>query len=50
MSIPVDPEGKRLPIKLDATSNGEFVPATAASIPTSRATSRPWTSSPPNGA
>src|SRR5688500_20411058 len=23
---PIDPEGKRLPIKLDSTSNGEFVP------------------------
>ena len=22
----IDPEGKRLPIKLDSTSNGEFVP------------------------
>jgi hypothetical protein len=23
----VDPEGQRLPIKLDSTSNGEFLPA-----------------------
>ena len=23
---PIDPEGRRLPIKLDSTSNGEFVP------------------------
>jgi len=26
MTTPEDPEGKRLPIKLDTTSNGEFVP------------------------
>jgi predicted TIM-barrel fold metal-dependent hydrolase len=26
MKTTIDPEGKRLPIKLDATSNGEFVP------------------------
>jgi len=26
MTTPEDPEGKRLPIKLDSTSNGEFVP------------------------
>jgi predicted TIM-barrel fold metal-dependent hydrolase len=26
MTRPLDPEGKRLPIKLDTTSNGEFVP------------------------
>jgi predicted TIM-barrel fold metal-dependent hydrolase len=26
MKATIDPEGKRLPIKLDATSNGEFVP------------------------
>ncbi len=26
MPEPFDPDGKRLPIKLDATSNGEFVP------------------------
>jgi hypothetical protein len=26
MRKPIDPEGKRLPIKLDSTSNGEFVP------------------------
>ena len=26
MPINADPEGKRLPIKLDSTSNGEFVP------------------------
>jgi hypothetical protein len=27
----VDPEGKRLPIKLDSTSNGEFVPVALSS-------------------
>ena len=35
MNVPrhrVDPEGRRLPIKLDTTSNGEFVP-----VPLSRA-------------
>jgi uncharacterized protein len=26
MHDPVDPEGRRLPIKLDTTSNGEFAP------------------------
>jgi len=26
MNLPIDPEGRRLPIKLDTTSNGEFVP------------------------
>jgi len=26
MKHPIDPEGRRLPIKLDSTSNGEFVP------------------------
>src|SRR5712671_5457089 len=26
MTDRIDPEGKRLPIKLDSTSNGEFVP------------------------
>src|SRR5688500_4544549 len=28
---PIDPEGKRLPIKLDSTSNGEFVPVPLSS-------------------
>jgi predicted TIM-barrel fold metal-dependent hydrolase len=32
MSDRVDPEGKRLPIKLDSTSNGEFVPVPLSSI------------------
>src|SRR5882672_7741216 len=32
MAERIDPEGKRLPIKLDSTSNGEFVP-----VPLSRA-------------
>jgi len=32
MADSIDPEGKRLPIKLDSTSNGEFVP-----VPLSRA-------------
>ena len=32
MTSPIDPEGTRLPIKLDTTSNGEFVP-----VPLSRA-------------
>jgi len=32
MKTPIDPEGTRLPIKLDTTSNGEFVP-----VPLSRA-------------
>src|SRR4051812_40241767 len=27
---PVDPEGSRLPIKLDSTSNGEYVPVPLA--------------------
>jgi len=27
----IDPEGKRLPIKLDSTSNGEFVPVPLSS-------------------
>jgi len=35
----VDPEGKRLPIKLDATSNGEFVPVPLSSA--NRAANRP---------
>jgi len=26
MADRIDPEGKRLPIKLDSTSNGEFLP------------------------
>ncbi|MEK6245252.1 MAG: amidohydrolase family protein [Pseudomonadota bacterium] len=26
MNSPIDPDGRRLPIKLDSTSNGEFVP------------------------
>ena len=26
MPLSSDPEGKRLPIKLDSTSNGEFMP------------------------
>jgi len=30
MSSPVDPEGKRLPIKLDPTSNGEYEPVPLA--------------------
>lgn len=32
MTTPIDPEGTRLPIKLDSTSNGEFLP-----VPLSRA-------------
>ena len=28
----IDPEGKRLPIKLDSTSNGEFVPVPLSSV------------------
>src|SRR3954463_8073308 len=28
----IDPEGKRLPIKLDSTSNGEFVPVALSSV------------------
>jgi predicted TIM-barrel fold metal-dependent hydrolase len=35
---PVDPEGKRLPIKLDSTSNGEFVPVPLSA--TNRAANR----------
>ena len=34
----IDPEGKRLPIKLDSTSNGEFVPVPLS--PTNRAANR----------
>jgi predicted TIM-barrel fold metal-dependent hydrolase len=34
----MDPEGKRLPIKLDSTSNGEFVPVPLS--PTNRAANR----------
>jgi predicted TIM-barrel fold metal-dependent hydrolase len=37
-STGIDPEGKRLPIKLDSTSNGEFVPV--ALSPTNRAANR----------
>ena len=32
MSHGSDPEGKRLPIKIDATSNGEFVPVPLDSV------------------
>src|SRR5258705_10579516 len=28
----IDPEGKRLPIKLDSTSNGEFVPVPLSGV------------------
>ena len=35
---PIDPEGKRLPIKLDSTSNGEFVPVPLSA--TNRAANR----------
>jgi hypothetical protein len=38
MKSPVDPEGKRLPIKLDSTSNGEFVPVPLS--PANRAANR----------
>ena len=31
MPSAVDPEGRRLPIKLDTTSNGEFVPVPLSS-------------------
>ena len=34
----IDPEGKRLPIKLDSTSNGEFVPVPLSA--TNRAANR----------
>src|ERR1043165_456431 len=34
----IDPDGKRLPIKLDATSNGEFVPVPLS--PNNRAANR----------
>ena len=27
----IDPQGKRLPIKLDSTSNGEFIPVPLSS-------------------
>jgi predicted TIM-barrel fold metal-dependent hydrolase len=37
-NIGIDPEGKRLPIKLDSTSNGEFVPVPLS--PTNRAANR----------
>jgi predicted TIM-barrel fold metal-dependent hydrolase len=37
-NIGIDPEGKRLPIKLDSTSNGEFVPVPIS--PTNRAANR----------
>jgi predicted TIM-barrel fold metal-dependent hydrolase len=38
MTPPVDPEGKRLPVKLDTTSNGEFMPV--ALSPANRAANR----------
>jgi predicted TIM-barrel fold metal-dependent hydrolase len=38
MTPPLDPEGKRLPIKLDSTSNGEFVPVPLSA--TNRAANR----------
>ena len=38
MSDAIDPEGRRLPIKLDSTSNGEFVPVPLS--PTNRAANR----------
>ena len=38
MPHPIDPEGKRLPIKLDSTSNGEFIPVPLS--PVNRAANR----------
>jgi hypothetical protein len=38
MKCVIDAEGKRLPIKLDATSNGEFVPVRLS--PNNRAANR----------
>ena len=32
MKNPTDPEGHRLPVKIDATSNGEFVPVPLAAV------------------
>jgi len=32
MTDPIDPQGKRLPIKLDSTSNGEFTPVPLSAL------------------
>ena len=34
---PIDPDGRRLPIKLDTTTNGEFAPVPLSPRATSRA-------------
>ena len=44
MKHAIDPEGRRLPIKLDTTSNGEFAPVPLASGDVST-----WASSPTTG-
>ena len=38
MTDPIDPQGRRLPIKLDSASNGEFVPVPLS--PANRAANR----------